>query len=397
MTWSELQSNVSEGEPIRYWGAHAGFSYGTFTVTKVAEGHLELTIPTGEPIKVYRRDFEKIANLYNDYAKRKLMSVEIKRQTGRSAYIFSLVHELEQRMDRPERTIGDLLTAKSRVFLKSEYGPVSQLWPAVSFSHEGYARELGEEFKAEEDLVLFAGTQNKKITPSKFRERLLCVSRIRPGLPVDSGLLVDARTLASFQDGDTNKFGFSLPVVKAWELPSLPSARQYVGAKYGVIGQGNNRRSYLVLSREEIDKLRQIAISRIWLSSVPIDELNIADESNDLEKQLNRVLARLVARAQQGGSTLKRCAPIRIVSLSKDDLRGLWKQQGGKCKLCSGKIPLDSHNFLLQMSADRIDSDNINYDLTNTQLVHLGCNLGKNSANESDFSEWLILLRNSRS
>jgi hypothetical protein len=279
------------------------------------------------------------------------------------------------------------------VFLKSEYGPISQLWPAVSFSSEAYARELGGSVNAESDLVLFAGTQNKILTPAKYRERLLCVSRIRSGPPVDSGLLVDADTLANFQGGDQGKFAFSLPPTEAWELPSLPSAREYIGDKYGVIGQGKNRLSYLELSVEEVERLRPIAIKKICLSSVPLDEFNIAESSSDLDRHLGRVLARLLSRAQQGGSTLSRCAPIRIVSLSKGDLRGMWERQLATCNLCGRQIPLLSRNFLLQVSADRIDSQNSNYDLTNTQLVHLGCNLGKSSASEADFSEWLALLR----
>jgi hypothetical protein len=269
MTWNDLRRDILEGEPIRYWGAHSGYSYGTFTVNNIADNVLELTTPRGEPIKVYRRDFEKIFPLYDGYANRDLASVEIKRKTGRSAYIFSLIHELQRRQKRPERTVGNLLNAGSRVFLKSEYGPISQLWPAVSFSSEAYARELGGSVNAESDLVLFAGTQNKILTPANYRERLLCVSRIRSGPPVDSGLLVDADTLANFQGGDQGKFAFSLPVTEAWELPSLPSAREYIGAKYGVIGQGKNRLSYLELSVEEVERLRPIAIKKICLSSVP--------------------------------------------------------------------------------------------------------------------------------
>ena|ERR1035437_467289 len=97
MTWAELRKNVSSKEAIRYWGAYRGYAYGTFTLVDVNEKFIELTIPSGEQLKVYRRDFEKIEPLYDGYVDGSVGSAEIKRQTGRSAYIFSLVHEIRER------------------------------------------------------------------------------------------------------------------------------------------------------------------------------------------------------------------------------------------------------------------------------------------------------------
>jgi len=101
MTWTDLQRAIKAGEPIRYWGAYSGYSYGIFTISELNEKKLRLIIPSGEKVTVYRRDFEKIAPLYDEYVDGTLPSADIKRRTGRSAYIFSLVHELRDRALQP--------------------------------------------------------------------------------------------------------------------------------------------------------------------------------------------------------------------------------------------------------------------------------------------------------
>lgn len=97
MTWTELQKSASSEDSIRYWGAYRGYTHGTFVLVEVNDSFVKFTIPSGEHLKVHRRDFEKIAPLYDEYVSGSIASTEIKRQTGRSAYIFSLVHEIRER------------------------------------------------------------------------------------------------------------------------------------------------------------------------------------------------------------------------------------------------------------------------------------------------------------
>jgi len=53
-------------------------------------------------------------------------------------------------------------------------------------------------------------------------------------------------------------------------------------------------------------------------------------------------------------------------------------------------------NKLLQRSPDRIDSKVGDYGPENFQLVYLACNFGKNNATESQFDEWLQIVKSAK-
>lgn len=391
-TWDDLYHEISPGGPIKYWSPLDGYTGGTFTVTALSRNKLRLTTKSGKQLEVRKSDFEKVTPITKIYASRKISSQQIENMSGRRYYIFSLQRELHRRESEPENTVADILTTTSRIFLKSEYGPVSELWPAVSFSQENYAKELGRLINPEADLVLFAGTQNDS-TPPQMRGKLLCASRVRAGNPVDSALLVDHDTFAKFQASAGPRFAYSLPVTDAWEFPDLPGAKTVLGKAYSRIGQGNRRSSWIELSRKNVERVASLAIRRVPLVLPPLENFEISDTSNILEKELSRILALMSNRAQRGGSERTRREPIREVAVSQKDLRALWEAQQGRCKLCAAPIPLGTSNFLLSMSADRIDSQNPRYDPDNTQLTHCGCNLGKNEADVATFNEWLSTVR----
>ncbi len=62
-------------------------------------------------------------------------------------------------------------------------------------------------------------------------------------------------------------------------------------------------------------------------------------------------------------------------------------------------VPLLPHGWIwtplqsLQPSPDRMDSKVGDYGPANFQLAHLACNLGKNNATETEFAEWLDILK----
>ncbi|MBB5055459.1 hypothetical protein HDF16_000128 [Granulicella aggregans] len=390
--WSDLRTTLEEGEPVRYWGPFRGYTYGTFTLQELTADSITIIIPSGEPRKISKRNFEELAGMLDGYAAREVSGDEVKRRTGSSAYIFSLVQEIRSRRDRPQRTIGDLLLPKSRVFLKAEYGPVSQSWPAASFSDPQYAQQLAADMKVDQDLILFSGTQSEP-TPKHYRGRLMCIFHVYPGPPIDSGLVVDPAALASFQDGNKNRFAHSLPASVAWGLPELPSARELLGDTYSHLGQGTSRQSYVEVPRERIARLNAVLITRIPIATPQLQEAGLLIPQDELDRQLNQILARLLARAQQSGAMQSRQAPLRIIEITKAQLRELWQRQQGLCRLCGASIPLDTINPLLLPSADRIDNDDGHYSLANTQLTHRACNLGRNIGSIEQFAEWLHLAR----
>lgn len=89
-----------------------------------------------------------------------------------------------------------------------------------------------------------------------------------------------------------------------------------------------------------------------------------------------------------GGATQRRI----MVVLTKDDVLGMYLEQGGKCALsgmqmdCTiGRNALGKRNFR-RASVDRIDSDG-NYTLDNIQIVCAGFNLMKAESSQQTFVE----------
>jgi hypothetical protein len=349
-SWQDLQRRVQVGDGIRYWSKTQGYTYGTFVITAVDHKRISFTIPAGEPLTVTQRDYERTALLFDDYMAGEISSHDVLAQSGRSAYIFSLVRML--RNTAAQATLGDLLAADGKVFLKSEFAPISNEWPAVSFTNEAPARAFARSFDPVKDLVIFSGTQTKD-TSSEHRAKLLSAARLSGGL-VDSRLVVPLKNLNLFQGINASRYLWSIPATEAWEFVDLPSARQVVGQKYKVLGLGLARQSGIQLSRGDLEDLRHLRIRPILLRVLQTDDLETPGLKESVNGQLVRILASLRSRAQQGGSLVTRIAPLRICKLKMADLEQMWRSQGGKCNLCKGPLPDSGSNILLQVSADRI-------------------------------------------
>ena len=387
--WQDLQQRVQVGNGIRYWSKTRGYTYGTFVITAVESTSVSFTIPSGESLTVTKRDYEQTAPRLDDYLAGIISSDEVLEQSGRSAYIFSLVRMLRNAAEQV--VFGDLLSAQTRVFLKSEFAPISNEWPAVSFTNEAPAKAFSGGFDPVHDFVIFAGTQTND-TSSAHKARLMSAARLT-GSVVDSRLVIPLKNLSLFQGTNANRYIWSIQATEAWEFVDLPSARQLVGPKYKVLGLGRARQEGIQLSPSELEGLRKLRIRPILLRVVQTQDLETESSDESISGQLAHILAALRSRAQQGGSVVKRIAPLRICKLTMRDLEQMWRSQDGRCNLCKGPMPNSRSNILLQVSADRLDSSNPNYDVANTQLTHLGCNLGKNAATEEDFAAWLCVIR----
>lgn len=101
-------------------------------------------------------------------------------------------------------------------------------------------------------------------------------------------------------------------------------------------------------------------------------------------------------RVNRGGEPGVRINPQRFAPNISDLILLLtkkWREQGGQCALCGGRLHDGAVNKMLQPSADRIDSANGAYDDTNVHITHLACNLAKNQYSLDEFAEWLDVIR----
>ena len=124
------------------------------------------------------------------------------------------------------------------------------------------------------------------------------------------------------------------------------------------------------------------------------DNRAIMSSDPAISKEIGRIAADIIDRAQRGGMEVIRVAPVRLVESDiQIILHKKWREQRGLCTLCGGALIIGGSNKLLQASADRIDSKIIRYDAGNVHITHLGCNLAKNDVTMIEFNDWLKVVR----
>jgi hypothetical protein len=117
-------------------------------------------------------------------------------------------------------------------------------------------------------------------------------------------------------------------------------------------------------------------------------------QSKTIQDEAKRLANLVFSRVKLSGQVVEKVAPIRE---APEDLIAqivnLLSKSPLVCALCGGLMLLNPENKLIQPSGDRKDSGKGDYGPNNYQLVHLACNLGKNSASDTDFQEWLNVIR----
>jgi hypothetical protein len=75
--------------------------------------------------------------------------------------------------------VKDVASPESKFFLKSEWGPASDDWPAVSFSKRSVGRHMRGIYNPTRDFVIYVGTTDPSNTPDPaHRSRLLSLISI---------------------------------------------------------------------------------------------------------------------------------------------------------------------------------------------------------------------------
>ena len=389
--WKDVTTNVTAGSPFRYWSKRDGISDDEFVVARIDTKAIHIKIPSGNPVYIHRGDFENVYQEYDNYISGVTSRSEITNKSRRSAYIITLIHALRNDIHSSPINFGQLITPGAKLFLKPEFGPISEDWPGISFTYKSYADQLFAEMDAAHDFVIFSGITGSGIFDPKLKGRLLCVARIGNTGPLDSRLVIPQTYLERFQTENTRKFGWSIQVKEAWTFLETPKALDLIPTSYGQLKK--HRGSFVKVDPTEVSALHILQVEPISLFTISLTDIAQEDLSDPLTWALSRALAGIRNRVLQGGNKQMRIAPPRKVSLSLDDLQQMWERSSGHCGLCGNPIPLRTDNPLLKLSPDRISSADIDYSLSNTQLTHLGCNLGKNSASIEHFGEWLSLLR----
>ena len=296
-------------------------------------------------------------------------------------------------------TLRKLLESGGRLYAKSEFGPVHDGWPAVSFSQHKIAADFSRGFRRGVDFLLFVGTTDPKSTKDPaHRSRVLCAATLEPNAPVSTNQIVPAAEWAEAVAEWGNRWEWSLPVTESYDFVPLLNAREIIPQTYAALGSMEARgRCIPVATGDFAGLLDQPLVRRVLALSENVSRV-VTMNPNDpsIRKFLSQLAISIQQRIQNSDKERSSFYPTRKgpdLGPLIEALNAKWIDQHGKCSLCGNSIVLGSLNRLLQPSADRIDSQVKSYDVDNIHLTHMGCNLAKNDATIERWLEYLNMLR----
>ena len=288
-----------------------------------------------------------------------------------------------------------------RIWFKSEWGPASDDWPAVSFSKRSVGDYLRQNFRPGRDAIVYVGTSSPITTADpRHRQRLLSAVSIEPQQLLETRDCVPIESWEEAQQNFRGRWWWSMPALAIWEIEGFPSVYDVAPGTYRQLGLMSNRGNVVEVVGDE----RQ-AILRLPVHAVAFERPKKAADFTkartllnlpmDIRAEIGRMAGGILGRVAASGSVRSSISPIRTMSETDIHimLAGKWEQQKGLCFLCQGPLLPGTKNFLLQASPDRIDSTDAAYSEVNTQITHLGCNLAKNKVSLSDFEDWLSVVR----
>jgi hypothetical protein len=300
-------------------------------------------------------------------------------------------------------TVGDIASPNSRFFLKSEWGPISKIWPALSFSKRSVGDYLYKEYDPSRDFIVYAGTSDPARTENPLhRQHLLSILIAEPGEPVPTEKLVPWDSWQDALRKHDKAWPYSFGVRAGWTLTELPRARDVVPAAYRSLGIRRNWGGVLEILGAERDALLPLLVTWVELpnrevvlaTSATRDRIREIRENVSLSSALARMQTLIQGRLGPSRSVWQQTPPrslpagTNLTFLLQDKL----EEQKNLCALCGKPMRLDTTKKLLQCSPDRIVSTNPSYGADNLQITHLACNLAKNDGSTEDFEEWLELI-----
>jgi hypothetical protein len=291
--------------------------------------------------------------------------------------------------------IRDVALTESALFLKSEYGPLSDSWPAVAFTMPNVKAQIDRQYRSGVDFILYTGTAGPE-TDQPYRKRLLSLARLdkmRAGLTEQ---LIPQTSWDWAQEKYPGKWKYAYGVLEGWSITAMPLTSEILPESYPRIGEFPYRGSILRITEVEKQRLLDMTIEPVSLSGRPFlrqsHTLDALLRNPDLNVTATRIAELIYNRVDISGTQQTRIAPLRNapsdLTLQVANLLGATPLL---CALCGGDLPMLPANRLLQPSPDRIDSSSGSYAIENFQLTHLACNLAKSNATPGQFDEWMTV------
>jgi len=297
--------------------------------------------------------------------------------------------------------LSDVVGKDGRIWVKSEWGPASEDWPAVSFSKQTVGDFLRQEFRPGRDAIVYIGTSNPATTEKpEHRQRLLSAVSIEPMQVLETRDCVPAASWEEAQKQFRGRWHWSMPALNIWDFDGFPLAHDISPATYRQLGLIVNRGRVVELVPEERDAILALPVHPVAFEpprkavgfGTTRAFLNLSDE---IRREIGRMVAGILGRVAASGTERTSVNPTRM--MTEPDIHIMlgtkWQEQKGRCFLCQGLLLPGTRNYLLQASPDRTDSQDAAYSKENTRITHLGCNLAKNKVTLAEFEDWLSVVR----
>ena len=302
--------------------------------------------------------------------------------------------------------VADMMKPDGHVFLKSEWGPLTDYWPAVSFTKRSVGIELSQRFRPGRDILIYVGTTGENTGDPTHRSRLLSAIVPEPNRIHETKRIIPPHSWAASVDRHGDRWPHSLAVIKGASFADspLPYARQVIPRAYASFAETKNRGRFVEAYDEERQAVMALSVEPSTLNLAP-DVLSYlkmraavsVEIPRTVREEVLRIAQRVINRVKSGGEPVVRINPMRTAPNLSDLVAlftRLWQEkQGGFCPLCGAVLHAMTTNKMMQASADRIDSANGSYAEGNVHITHLACNLAKNMYGMDDFEEWISALR----
>ena len=297
--------------------------------------------------------------------------------------------------------LQDVAAPESKFFLKSEWGPASDDWPAVSFSKQSVGRRMRGIYDPARDFVIYVGTTNPVNTPDPaHRSRLLSQVSMDLRAEYKTRDLIPPESWTWSQKEHGDRWMYAFAITRAWTLGGFPAAYEYTPRAYRQLGNPANFGGFVQIDAQECEAIGGLEVNSIALkkqaAGLKADaRARLLDARKELKQEVYRLAILIEQRAAASNSASTRWNPLREANPRVETMEMLfrkWEEQKGFCGLCQRPIPMPAVPGLLQPSPDRIDSTKVDYRTENVQITHLGCNYAKNKFSVDDFEDWLEVI-----
>lgn len=283
----------------------------------------------------------------------------------------------------------------SQVFVKSEFGPAGSQWPALSFSSRKIATDFSNTYRPNRDWVMYVGTGDKQKTEDPaHRRRFLSVCSVEPRAPISTNDIVPPQSWEKAVAKWGVRWEWSLPMMRVFSIDGFPLASELAPETYRSLGTLSALGRCIEVQPQELPALIELELieTTIEFTARAKTVLSLNTEDDALRREASRLAQLIQQDVQRAGTEQTGVAALRSAPNISDVYAYIlkkWDEQVGRCALCGGPIPLETDNRLLQISRDRIDSDNKSYEESNLHLTHLGCNLAKSDGTMDQWAEFL--------